>query len=87
MLNEGMLTRCIYHVCTVRALHVCWAPSQQLIWLARVVLACPYITQDAEYAAAGATIVDAGEAHFADVVLRVRPPPLSEVDKLKQGAV
>ncbi|KAG2424600.1 hypothetical protein HXX76_014327 [Chlamydomonas incerta] len=42
---------------------------------------------DAEYVSAGATLVDSNEAMGADIVLRVRPPALEEVNKIKEGAV
>ncbi|KXZ50714.1 hypothetical protein GPECTOR_15g398 [Gonium pectorale] len=42
---------------------------------------------DEEYAAAGATVVEADAALSADVVLRVRPPAIEEVDKMKEGAI
>ena len=40
---------------------------------------------DADYAAAGATIVDAGAAFGADVVLKLRPPSAGEVAQLGDG--
>ena len=43
---------------------------------------------DAEYAAAGATVVEGGvAAHDADIVLRVGPPTVSETDMLGPGTV
>ncbi|EFJ50339.1 hypothetical protein VOLCADRAFT_58405, partial [Volvox carteri f. nagariensis] len=43
---------------------------------------------DAEYAAAGATILDGDQVLFAaDIVLRVRPPSVMEVEKMKEGAI
>jgi NAD(P) transhydrogenase subunit alpha len=40
---------------------------------------------DAQYEAAGATVVDETTAWTADIVLKVRPPDLAEVDKLRTG--
>eukprot|EP00884_Botryococcus_braunii_P006438 jgi/Botrbrau1/15796/Bobra.4_1s0147.1 len=40
---------------------------------------------DDAYRFAGATIVDANEAFAQDIVLKVRPPELAEVQKLKDG--
>ncbi|GGB95494.1 Re/Si-specific NAD(P)(+) transhydrogenase subunit alpha [Pseudoduganella buxea] len=42
---------------------------------------------DEAYAAAGAAIVDAGEALGADIVLKVRAPNLEERGRMRQGAV
>jgi H+-translocating NAD(P) transhydrogenase subunit alpha len=42
---------------------------------------------DAEYHAAGAVLVSAGEAFGADVVLKVRRPSAGEISHLKPGAV
>ena len=42
---------------------------------------------DADYAAAGARLVDAGEALGAEVVLKVRRPTPSELPSLKNGAL
>jgi NAD(P) transhydrogenase subunit alpha len=41
---------------------------------------------DAQFEAAGATIVDRAAAWSADIVLKVRPPLDSEVDQLREGA-
>jgi len=41
---------------------------------------------DAHYEAAGATIVDAAAAWRADIVLKVRPPDVAEVERLREGA-
>src|SRR5690606_40743032 len=41
---------------------------------------------DSQYTAAGATIVDRASAWRADIVLKVRPPELGEVDQLREGA-
>ena len=41
---------------------------------------------DAQYAAAGATIVDRATAWSADIVLKVRPPETAEVAQLREGA-
>ncbi len=40
---------------------------------------------DSQYEAAGATVVDETTAWTADIVLKVRPPDLPEVDKLRDG--
>src|SRR5579871_1897451 len=42
---------------------------------------------DADFSAAGAKLVDAAEAHAADVVLKVRRPNPAEVAKLQTGAL
>ncbi|KXZ41540.1 hypothetical protein GPECTOR_405g242 [Gonium pectorale] len=42
---------------------------------------------DADYTAAGGSVVDSAAAHAADVVLRVRPPGLDEVAKMKEGTI
>src|SRR5688500_17226422 len=39
-----------------------------------------------QYVAAGATIVARASAWHADIVLKVRPPELAEVDQLREGA-
>jgi NAD(P) transhydrogenase subunit alpha len=41
---------------------------------------------DSQYTAAGATIVDRITAWRADIVLKVRPPELAEIDQLRDGA-
>jgi NAD(P) transhydrogenase subunit alpha len=41
---------------------------------------------DAQYEAAGATIVDRAGAWNADIVLKVRPPDIAEVAQLREGA-
>jgi NAD(P) transhydrogenase subunit alpha len=41
---------------------------------------------DAQYAAAGATLVERAEAWRSDIVLKLRPPLLEEVDQLREGA-
>jgi len=41
---------------------------------------------DAQYEAAGATIVDRAAAWSADIVLKVRPPETAEVAQLREGA-
>src|SRR4029077_19282086 len=41
---------------------------------------------DAQYEAAGATIVASVSAWGADIVLKVRPPELGEVPQLREGA-
>ncbi|HEY1816462.1 MAG TPA: Re/Si-specific NAD(P)(+) transhydrogenase subunit alpha [Kofleriaceae bacterium] len=41
---------------------------------------------DAQYEAAGATIVDRAAAWSADIVLKVRPPETDEVAQLREGA-
>ena len=43
--------------------------------------------QDADYQAAGATLVDKASALGADLVLKVRPPALDEAMQLKAGAM
>ena len=48
---------------------------------------CATRLQDADYIAAGASVVNGIEALGADVVLRVRPPALEDVDKMKEGAM
>jgi NAD(P) transhydrogenase subunit alpha len=40
---------------------------------------------DAQYTAAGAELVDRADAWHADIVLKVRPPELAEVDQLRDG--
>src|SRR5690242_13720498 len=40
---------------------------------------------DAQYEAAGGTIVDRGEAWHADIVLKIRPPTDDEVGQLREG--
>jgi NAD(P) transhydrogenase subunit alpha len=40
---------------------------------------------DAQYAAAGAAIVDRAAAWHADIVLKLRPPELAEIDQLAEG--
>nr|HEX4314982.1 Re/Si-specific NAD(P)(+) transhydrogenase subunit alpha [Kofleriaceae bacterium] len=40
---------------------------------------------DAQYEAAGATIVDRADAWHADIVLKVRPPELADVELLNEG--
>ena len=40
---------------------------------------------DADYAAAGCKIVDAGTAFTSDIVLKVRPPAMEEVPLIKDG--
>ncbi len=45
------------------------------------------LLQDAEFKAAGAQIVPSHDAALAqDIVLKVRPPTMDEVDKLKEHA-
>jgi len=41
---------------------------------------------DAQYTAAGATIVDRASAWHADIVVKLRPPLDAEVDQLREGA-
>eukprot|EP00931_Biecheleriopsis_adriatica_P107668 TRINITY_DN81992_c0_g1_i1.p1 TRINITY_DN81992_c0_g1~~TRINITY_DN81992_c0_g1_i1.p1 ORF type:complete len:1128 (+),score=287.83 TRINITY_DN81992_c0_g1_i1:58-3441(+) len=41
---------------------------------------------DADFEAAGASMVSAGEALGADIVLKVRPPSSSEISQMKKGA-
>ncbi|KAG2488659.1 hypothetical protein HYH03_012821 [Edaphochlamys debaryana] len=41
---------------------------------------------DADYVASGATLVDNVGAYSADIVLRVRPPAMDEVNKMKEGS-
>jgi H+-translocating NAD(P) transhydrogenase subunit alpha len=41
---------------------------------------------DAQYEAAGATIVDRAAAWSADIVLKVRPPETAEISQLREGA-
>ena len=41
---------------------------------------------DAQYAAAGAVLVERAEAWHADIVLKLRPPMLEEVEQLREGA-
>jgi alanine dehydrogenase len=51
------------------------------------VLATPNTnTQDDDYKAAGAKIVDRAAAFQADIVLKVKPPSLKEADMLKERA-
>src|SRR6478752_6164969 len=40
---------------------------------------------DAQYEAAGATLVSRAEAWAADITLKVRPPETSEIDQLRDG--
>jgi NAD/NADP transhydrogenase alpha subunit len=42
--------------------------------------------QDEEYEAAGAKIVDHRTALGQDIVLKIRPPTLQEVDSMKEHA-
>ena len=41
---------------------------------------------DANFEAAGATIVDQGEVFKSDIVLKVEPPSDAEIEQLKPGA-
>jgi NAD(P) transhydrogenase subunit alpha len=43
--------------------------------------------EDEEYASAGAALVSRDEAFAAEIVLKVRPPTLAEVERMKEGAV
>lgn len=45
-----------------------------------------HTTQDDDYKAAGATIVDKATCFQADIVLKVKPPSLKEADMLKERA-
>lgn len=44
------------------------------------------LLQDNDYKEAGAKIVDHGTALQQDIVLKVRPPSMEEVDQLKERA-
>jgi alanine dehydrogenase len=44
------------------------------------------LPQDDDYKAAGATIVDKATTMKADVVMKVKPPSMQEVDMLKERA-